>query len=67
MKKFLNAYWSLVKNNMGFYKKHWKGMLVLNVVACILTMGVTFGTLYKDEIKELALNKLGIEKKEEEA
>ena len=32
MKQFWKDYWELCKETGHFYKKHWKGVVVLNVV-----------------------------------
>lgn len=32
MKEFWKDYWELCKETGHFYKKHWKGVVVLNVV-----------------------------------
>ena len=32
MKAFFKDYWDLCKQSGDFYKKHWKGTLVLNAV-----------------------------------
>lgn len=61
MKKFWNDYVELCKSSTDFYKKHWFGVLVMNVV----TIGGTFVWLYKDDIKDEIEEKFS--KKEEEA
>lgn len=54
MKAFFKDYWDLCKQSGDFYKKHWKGILVLNAV-------VTGGEMiyfYKDEIVDTVKEKL---------
>lgn len=46
MKAFFKDYWDLCKQSGDFYKKHWKGTLVLNAVL----IGGELIYFYKDEI-----------------
>lgn len=48
MKTFFKDYWSLCADTGKFYKKHWKGTLVLNAVL----IGAELAYFKKDEIKE---------------
>ena len=54
MKAFFKDYWDLCKQSGDFYKKHWKGTLVLNVVL----IGGELIYFYKDEIIETVKEKL---------
>ena len=54
MKAFLKDYWDLCKQSGDFYKKHWKGTLVLNAVL----IGGELIYFYKDEIVETVKEKL---------
>ena len=54
MKAFFKDYWDLCKQSGDFYKKHWKGTLVLNAVL----IGGDLIYFYKDEIVETIKEKL---------
>ena len=54
MKAFFKDYWDLCKQTGDFYKKHWKGTLVLNAVL----IGGELIYFYKDEIVETVKEKL---------
>ena len=54
MKAFFKDYWDLCKQSGDFYKKHWKGTLVLNAVL----IGGELIYFYKDEIIETVKKKL---------
>ena len=54
MKAFFKDYWDLCKQSGDFYKKHWKGTLVLNAVL----IGGELIYFYKDEIVETVKEKL---------
>lgn len=54
MKAFFKDYWDLCKQTGDFYKKHWKGTLVLNAVL----IGGELIYFYKDEIVEAVKEKL---------
>ena len=54
MKAFFKDYWDLCKQSGDFYKKHWKGTLVLNAVI----IGGELIYFYKDEIVESVKEKL---------
>ena len=54
MKAFFTDYWDLCKQSGDFYKKHWKGTLVLNAVL----IGGELIYFYKDEIVETVKEKL---------
>ena len=54
MKAFFKDYWDLCKQSGDFYKKHWKGTLVLNVVL----IGGKLIYFYKDEIVDAVKEKL---------
>ena len=54
MKAFFKDYWDLCKQSGDFYKKHWKGTLVLNV----FLIGGELIYFYKDEIVETVKEKL---------
>ena len=54
MKAFFKDYWDLCKQTGDFYKKHWKGTLVLNAVL----IGGELIYFYKDEIIETVKEKL---------
>ena len=54
MKAFFKDYWDLCKQSGDFYKKHWKGTLMLNAVL----IGGELIYFYKDEIVETVKEKL---------
>ena len=54
MKAFFKDYWDLCKQSGDFYKKHWKGILVLNAVV----IGGELIYFYKDEIVDAVKEKL---------
>ena len=54
MKAFFKDYWDLCEQSGDFYKKHWKGTLVLNAVL----IGGELIYFYKDEIVETVKEKL---------
>lgn len=54
MKAFFKDYWDLCKQSGDFYKKHWKGTLVLNAVL----IGGELIYFYRDEIVETVKEKL---------
>lgn len=54
MKAFFKDYWDLCKDTGDFYKKHWKGTLVLNAVL----IGGELIYFYKDEIVDAVKEKL---------
>ena len=54
MKAFFEDYWDLCKQSGDFYKKHWKGTLVLNAVI----IGGELIYFYKDEIVDTVKEKL---------
>ena len=60
MKEFVKDYMSLCKDAGAFYKKHWKGVVVLNAV--VVAAGL--GWFYKDQIKDAIEEKF--HKKEDE-
>ena len=54
MKAFFKDYWDLCKQSGDFYKKHWRGTLVLNAVI----IGGELIYFYKDEIVDTVKEKL---------
>ena len=54
MKAFFKDYWDLCKQSGDFYKKHWKGTLVLNAVL----IGGDLIYFYKDAIVDTVKEKL---------
>lgn len=60
MKGFVKDYIDLCKHSCCFYKKHWKGVIVMNVVVYASTMAY----YCKDQIKDAFKEKFS---KEEEA
>lgn len=60
MKDFCRDYAKLCKDTSKFYKKHWKGVTVMNVVVLAAEMSY----IYRDTIKNAIENKFG--KKEDE-
>lgn len=54
MKAFFKDYWDLCKQSGDFYKKHWKGTLVLNAVI----IGGELIYFYKDDIIDAVKEKL---------
>lgn len=69
MKNFFKDYVELCKDSGKFYKKHWKGVIVLNIV-CIVVMFIPYiyGTISKkmlDKWYEKEVEKMNNEKEEE--
>ena len=62
MNKFFKDYVDLCKQTGNFYKDHWKGAIVMNVVVS----GVTMAYMCKGEIKDKIGNKFHKEKAKEE-
>lgn len=60
MKEFVKDYVDLSKATGRFYKKHWKGLVVMNVVV----LGAEFAWLYKEPIKD-AFNEKFCKKEDE--
>ena len=54
MKAFFKDYWDLCKQTGDFYKKHWKGTLVLNAV--LISGELIY--FYKDDIIDAVKEKL---------
>lgn len=52
MKKFFTDYKELLQQNKQFYKKHWFGTIVLNVVGCAIGLAVVAAPAIKDSIEE---------------
>lgn len=52
MKQFVKDYVDLCKHGGSFYKKHWKGVIVMNVVVYASTMAYYRKDQIKDAIKE---------------
>lgn len=48
MKEFVKDYAALCKESGKFYKKHWKGVVLLNVVI----VGAEFAWFFRDRIKD---------------
>lgn len=63
MNNFVKDYVDLFKQTNNFYKNHWKGVIVMNVVVG----GVGMAYICKEEIKDKIKNKFHKEKSEEEA
>ena len=62
MNKFFKDYVELCKQTNNFYKDHWKGVIVVNVVVG----GVMMAYICKGEIKEKIKNKFHKEKNADE-
>lgn len=54
MKEFAKDYWQLCKDCGQFYKKHWKGVIVLNAAI----IGAEMLWFYKDNVKDAIEEKL---------
>lgn len=54
MKEFWKDYWDLCKHSGQWYKKHWKGYLVLMTVI----LGAEYGWLFREQIKEKVTEKI---------
>ena len=63
MNEFFKDYVELSKQTGKFYKDHWKGTIVVNVIVG----GVTMAYMYRDEIKDKITNKFHKEESGEEA
>ena len=53
MRTFVKDYVDLCKESGKFYKKHWKGTVLLNTVIIV----GEFAWFYKDQIKEIVKEK----------
>ena len=62
-KTFWKDYTELCKQSGEWYKKHWKGALVLNAAI----VAAEFAWFYKDEIKDKVHEKLESKKSKEES
>lgn len=60
MKEFMKDYVDLCKVTGRFYKKHWKGVVVMNVVV----LGAEFAYIFREPIKDAIKEKFC--KKEDE-
>ena len=60
MKDFWKDYWELCKEKGKFYKKHWKGVVVLNAAIIAAELGYFY---YQNKKFEKSLNS-GIEEDE---
>lgn len=58
MKTFFEDYWDLCKDAGDFYKKHWKGTLVLNAVIIGGDLIYSIFYFHKDEIVDAVKEKL---------
>ena len=54
MRKFCKDYIELCKESGKFYKEHWKGVIVMNVVV----IGAEYAWFFRDQIKETIKDKL---------
>ena len=63
MKKFVKDYVELCKASNNFYKKHWFGVIVLNVVS----FAGMFAWFTRDQIKDAVKEKFHKNEGEEEA
>lgn len=61
MKGFFKDYADLCKESGAFYKKHWKGVILLNTVI----IAGEFAWLYRDNIKDSLKEKFSKKKIEE--
>ena len=61
-KVFWKDYLMMCKQGVEFYKKHWKGMIVLLTTIC----GAELGWFFRDDIKDKIESKLESKKSEEE-
>lgn len=60
MKNFWRDYKVLCKEELGFYKKHWKGVILLNATV----LAAEYAWFFRDSIKDKMKDKF---KKENEA
>lgn len=63
MRTFVKDYVELCKDSGKFYKKHWKGYIVLSTAI----VAAEFAWFYKDAIKEKVQEKLESKKSKEES
>lgn len=52
MKKFLKDYWNLCKDSGTFYKKHWLGVIILNIVGSAAVLAWFFREQIIENFKE---------------
>lgn len=62
MKTFFKDYGQLCKQTGQFYKKHWLGTIVMNVVVC----GVVIAVTWPKELKESVVDEIKSKFKKEE-
>ena len=60
MGEFMKDYAQLCKDTGRFYKKHWKGVIVMNVVV----FAAEVAWIYKDQIKDAIEDKFNKKKDE---
>lgn len=60
MREFVKDYVELCKESGRFYKKHWKGVVLMNAVI----VGAEFAYIFRDQIKDAIEEKFN--KKEDE-
>ena len=51
MKTFIKDYGDLCKHSLTFYKKHWKGVVVMNVVTSVVGFGILNRERIMDDFK----------------
>lgn len=57
MRKFWSDYGKLCKDSGKFYKEHWFGVIVLNLVSIVLFFSPTIVSRIKEKIRSKKANK----------
>ena len=57
MKTFFKDCGELFKTTGGFYKKHWLGTIIMNVVFCGIVVAVTWPKELKEEVVDYIKDK----------
>lgn len=59
MREFMKDYAKLCKNSGAFYKRHWKGVVVMNAVI----VAAEYAYIYRDKLRETLEEKFSKNKK----
>ena len=65
MKTFFKDFGELFKTTGGFYKKHWLGTIIMNVVVCCIIIAVTWPKRIKEAVVDGIKSKFKRSKKVE--
>ena len=65
MKTFFKDYGQLVKQTGAFYKKHWFGTIIANIVTCFIMALLVWPEWMKDDVVDIIKSKFKKEDKVE--